>query len=150
MSKINNRNKYLDNVIKNRFILFGFFVVLIFILLFIKLYSVMIFNNKEYKDIIKETSYVTVSGDSTPRGRIFDRNGVLLVDNIAVKSIVYSKPKKISNKELINTSYLVSSHIDLDISRLSDYDKRKFYLDKNPSVGDSLVTMDEINRYKRY
>ena len=148
MSRINNRNKYLDNVIKNRFILFGFFIVLIFILIFIKLYSVMIFNNKEYLDIIKDTSYVTVSGDSSPRGRIFDRNGVLLVDNIAVKSIVYSKPKKISNKELINTSYLVSSHIDLDISRLSDYDKRKFYLDKNSSIGDSLVSMDEINKYK--
>ena len=148
MSRINNRNKYLDNVIKNRFILFGFFIVLIFILIFIKLYSVMIFNNKEYLDIIKDTSYVTVSGDSSPRGRIFDRNGVLLVDNIAVKSIVYSKPKKISNKELINTSYLVSSHIDLDISRLSDYDKRKFYLDKNPSIGDSLVTIGEINKYK--
>ena len=145
MKRFNIKNN-LDNSIKNRFIIFSVFVVIIFILIFIKLYSVMIYNNKDYKQIIDENSFTTVSGDSSPRGRIFDRNGNILVDNIAVKSIVYTKPKKISTKELIDTSYEISKHIDLDISRLTDYSKRKFYLDKNPSL--ELVSENEINRFK--
>ena len=146
MKRSNNKKYNLDKSIKNRFIIFSVFIVIVFIVIFIKLYSVMIYSNKEYKDIIDKNSYTTVSGDSSPRGRIFDRNGNILVDNIAVKSIVYTKPKKISTKELINTSYEVSKHIDLDISRLTDYNKRKFYLDKNPSL--DLVNEDEVNKFK--
>ena len=145
MKRLNNKNR-LDKSIRNRYIIFSVFIVIIFIIIFIKLYSVMIYNNEDYKDIVAEESYTTVSGESSPRGRIFDRNGVLLVDNKAVKSIIYNKPKKISTKELIDTSYLISKHIDIDISRLTDYDKRKFYLDKNPSL--DLVSENEINKLK--
>ena len=145
MKRFNNKNR-LDKSIRNRYIIFSVFVVIIFIIIFIKLYSVMIYNNEDYKDIVAEESYTTVSGESSPRGRIFDRNGVLLVDNKAVKSIIYNKPKKISTKELIDTSYLISKHIDIDISRLTDYDKRKFYLDKNPNL--NLVSENEINKLK--
>ena len=145
MKRLNNKNR-LDKSIRNRYIIFSVFVVIIFIIIFIKLYSVMIYNNEDYKDIVAEESYTTVSGESSPRGRIFDRNGVLLVDNKAVKSIIYNKPKKISTKELIDTSYLISKHIDIDISRLTDYDKRKFYLDKNPNL--NLVSENEINKLK--
>lgn len=141
-----NRKNDLDKSIKSRYIIFSVFVLIIFIFIFIKLYSVMIYNNKDYKDIIDKNSYTTVSGDSSPRGRIFDRNGNILVDNIAVKSIIYNKPKKISTKELIDSSYEISKHIELDISRLTDYDKRKFYLDKNPTL--KLVNEDEINKFK--
>jgi len=146
MKRSNNKKFNLDKSIKNRFVIFSVFIMIIFIIIFIKLYSVMIYSNKEYKDIIDKNSYTTVSGDSSPRGRIFDRYGNLLVDNKAVKSIIYNKPKKISTKELINTSYEISKHIDLDISRLTDYNKRKFYLDKNPSL--KLVSEDEVNKFK--
>ena len=146
MKRSTNKKYNLDKSIKNRFIIFSVFIVIVFIIIFIKLYSVMIYSNKEYKDIIDKNSYTTVSGDSSPRGRIFDRNGNILVDNIAVKSIVYTKPKKISTKELIDTSYEISKHIDLDISRLTDYSKRKFYLDNNPGL--ELVSENEINRFK--
>ena len=146
MRKFFNNKYNVDKSINNRFVIFSILVVIIFIIIFIKLYSVMIFENKDYLDIIKQNSYTTVSGDSSPRGRIFDRNGNVLVDNIAVKSIIYSKPKKISNSELIDLSYKVSKHIDLDISRLTDYNKRKFYLDKNPSL--KLVSEDEVNKFK--
>ena len=51
MKRSNNKKYNLDKSIKNRFIIFSVFIVIVFIVIFIKLYSVMIYSNKEYKDI---------------------------------------------------------------------------------------------------
>ena len=59
MKRLNNKNR-LDKSIKNRYIIFSVFIVIIFIIIFIKLYSVMIYNNEDYKDF---PMYVKFNGE---------------------------------------------------------------------------------------
>ena len=39
----------------------------------------------------QEGTIELIEGTSTPRGRIYDRNGKVIVDNEAVKTIVYKR-----------------------------------------------------------
>ena len=59
----------------------------------------MIVDSSKYKKKLDKLSYNTVEGSSAPRGRIYDRNHNILVDNIAVKTIYYTKSKKVSSSE---------------------------------------------------
>ena len=48
-------------------------------------------NHEYYQDEVSSQAITTVESNSTPRGRIYDRNGKLLVDNKPVKIISYKK-----------------------------------------------------------
>ena len=104
--------------------------IILFVIVFIKFYQVMIIDNNKYKEELKKLSYDTVDGPSAPRGRIFDRNHNIIVDNIAVKTIYYKKSKNISTKEEIDLAYKVSRHLQLDFSKLSDIEINKLNEDR--------------------
>ena len=87
-----------NQIISKRFLVFFVVLLLLFGVLSIKLYTVMIVDAKDYKKSLKELSYTKVEGTSAPRGRIYDRNHKIIVDNKAIKSITYKKDKNISVK----------------------------------------------------
>ena len=89
------RSKLLDEIEQRRLIIIFIVVILLFVVVFLKFYQVMIYDHKKYQDKLRQLSYSTVEGNSTPRGRIYDRNLNVIVDNIAVKTIYYKKNKKI-------------------------------------------------------
>ena len=53
----------------------------------------MIVDHNKYTKKLTELSYDIVEGSSSPRGRIYDRNYNILVDNKSVKTITYKKTK---------------------------------------------------------
>lgn len=137
-----------NQVVSKRFLVFLVVLLLLFGILAIKLYTVMIVDAKNYKKSLKELSYTKVEGPSAPRGRIYDRNHKIIVDNKAIKSITYKKDKNISINRMIELAYTVSSHLDLSYSSLTDRSKREFYLVKYPEVCDKKVTKMEREKVK--
>ena len=53
----------------------------------------MLFEEPEYASSLEELTNTTVTGSSSPRGRIYDRNYNIIVDNKSLKTITYKKPK---------------------------------------------------------
>ena len=53
----------------------------------------------DYQVELKKLTKRIIDGDSTPRGRIYDRNGKIIVDNEAVKTIYYKKQSGVTTKE---------------------------------------------------
>lgn len=137
-----------SQIIQKRFLVFLVVLLVLFSILGIKLYSVMIFNNREYKSQLKELSYTKVEGTSAPRGRIYDRNYNVIVDNKAVKSITYKKDKGVSINDMIELSYLVSPHLELNYASLTDRAKREFYLAKYPDLCNKKITNREKEKVK--
>ena len=74
--KKNKRRKKInyDKITTNRFIILIVFTVILFIIVGIKITNVMVFENKEYKTSLNNLTFTKVSGTSSPRGRIYDRN----------------------------------------------------------------------------
>lgn len=143
------KNVFIDEKVLHRrvFVLF-IFVVLLFSILFFKLFDVMVLKRDVYKKSLKELSYTIVEGQSAPRGRIYDRNYNLLVDNKAVKTIFYKKDKTISTKKEIELAYKVSSHLNLKYEKLTDRQMREFYLEKYPNKIKKRITEEEWKRYE--
>jgi len=132
-----------NQIISKRFIVFLVVLLLLFSVLGIKLYSVMIVDHSEYEESLKELSYTTVEGTSAPRGRIYDRNYNIIVDNKAVKSITYKKDRNVSTEDMIELAYEVAPHLELSYSNLTDRAKREFFLAKYPDLCNKKVTKKE-------
>ena len=151
MKKTNKRRKKLnyDKIINRRFIVFLIVIIVLFSLLLFKVVDVIFVNGKEYKEDLTTLTHTTVSGSSSPRGRIYDRNHKLLVDNKSLKTITYQKKKGTTNLEMIDTAKKISNHIDVDFKKITDRAKREYYFAKNRSICDKLVTEKEKDKVKQ-
>ena len=105
-------------VVEKRILVLEILVACFFLVLFYSLYHTIYLNNIYYKEKLKELTEVIVEGESAPRGRIYDRNYKLLVDNEAVLEIYYQKDKKIAASEEIELAYEIAKHLTLDTSKL--------------------------------
>lgn len=117
-------------------------------LLLVRLFYVQIVKNKYYVDKLETLTQNIVEGESSPRGRIYDRNGNLIVDNTSVKTIYYKKPSKITTKEEIKLAYLVASYIEVDYSKLTLNMLKKFWILNNSNKADEKITSDEWKKLK--
>ena len=148
--KLNKKKSpLLDEIEQRRIVSILFVVALLFIILFVKLYVVMIVDSSKYKKKLDKLSYNTVEGSSAPRGRIYDRNHNILVDNIAVKTIYYTKSKKVSSSDEVKLAYKVSPHLNLDLSKLTSRAKREFYVEIHPKIAKSKIKDSEWEKLKQ-
>ena len=137
-----------NQIISRRYVVFLVVLLLLFGVLGVKLYTVMVVDAKDYEESLEELSYTTVEGTSAPRGRIYDRNYNIIVDNKAVKSITYKKDEDISTERMIELAYEVSVHLDLPYFSLTDRSKKEFYLALHPKICDKKVTDKEREKVR--
>ena len=89
-----------------------------------------------------------IEGTSTPRGKIYDRNGKVIVDNEAVKTIVYKREAGTTTSEEIDICYKLAELLEIDYSKLTDISLRKFWLKNNSELATSRITEDEWNKFR--
>lgn len=109
----------------------------------------MYFNNNYYIKILDSLTEVIVEGESAPRGRIYDRNYNLLVDNEAVPVIYYQKTKNITNKQEVELAYKMIEYIDLDETKLLTRNLKEFWLVNNQSEANSRISKEEYQKVKK-
>lgn len=143
INKKYNKNNDIKVKIEKRYKIL--IVIICFILggLLFGLFYVQIIKNDVYVNKVNQLTNNIIYGTSTPRGRIYDRFGNVLVDNEAIKIISYKKRSAISTKEEIKMAYLLGSLIDLELSGLSKNELRQFWLKNNPELGKEKITEDE-------
>ena len=139
-----------DKLVNKRLIVLIVFTIFSFCILLGKLFLVMIIEKPKYEKKLSSLTYSTITGTSSHRGRIYDRNYNLLVDNKSLKTITYQKPKGVTDLEMIKIASLLSSHIEIDYSKLSDRNKREYYYAKEKEYCDSLVTKKEKEKVKQH
>jgi len=122
---------------------------LVFILLSISLVYTIYLKKDFYQDKLKELTNVIIYGDSAPRGRIYDRNYNLLVDNIAVETIYYKKSEDITIKDEIELAYSVVDKIDLEYKKINDRNLKEFYLALYPDKCTNKITKEEWEKLKQ-
>lgn len=144
------RKKYdLNKIYKNRVNFVFYLMCFLFILLIGRLFFVMIIDNQKYANLLEKLSYDKILGESTPRGRILDRNYKVIVDNKMVNTIVFKRPDGMSYKEMIDLAYKAATHLELDYERLTNRAIREFYLYNSADDLEELISKEEIDLYKR-
>lgn len=136
-------------IINNRILFIKFIIMIVFLIIIISIIKVIYIDRIFYQNKLKELTDTYIYGESAPRGRIYDRNYNILVDNIAVPIIYYQKSKDITTKEEIDLAYEVSEHIDLDYSKLNIRNLKEFYLDLYPDKCLEKITSEEKEKVKQ-
>ena len=134
---------------KKRFIFLGSILVMLFLIITLRLYQVMLRDQSKYEEQLTTLATQTVEGPSSPRGRILDRNGKVIVDNKAVKTIYYTKDKNRTTSEEIALAYKVAEHLDLDYSKVSETNKREFFVVQNAKEMEKRITNEEWEKYEQ-
>ena len=143
-SSINN-----VNIINNRFYFLMFLITIAFFIIVYNLYVIQISNNNKYKNLLDSLTVDTVKSRSVPRGRIYDRNYNLLVDNVGVKTIFYKRERGTSNDDIIDVIKLLKNHIDLDMSNVTNYILKDYYKVIYSDKYDNKISKEEREKYNK-
>ena len=111
------------------------------------LYDFMFVKHAYYEEVYKSKTNVYVESLSTPRGRILDIHGNVLVDNVGVKTIVYRKLNSVSTEEEINIARQLAELLEFK-EEVSVQDLKKFWMVKYPEEAKNLITQDEYRLYE--
>ncbi|KKI62054.1 peptidoglycan D,D-transpeptidase FtsI family protein [Staphylococcus warneri] len=117
-------------------------VVFIFAIMVLRLGYLQIAQGSHYKQLIKNDENITVN-ESVPRGRIVDRNGKVIVDNASKMAITYTRGRKTSQKEMLETAKKLSSLIKMDTDKITDRDKKDFWVTLHPQKAKDLMKKEQ-------
>ena len=123
--------------------------ILLFISMFVllsRLFFIQIIKNEYYVEKKKSLTERIIEGDTAPRGRIYDRNGVLLVDNKPNKVIYYKKYSSVNRTEELDIVSFLSSIIDVNYKKITSKIHKDYYLALNPNI--KLITEEELELYE--
>lgn len=119
-------------------------LIIIFSMFLGRILYINIFKGKEYQELLLKKVNNYVYSESAPRGKIIDRNGKVLVDNLGVKTIFYTKLKGVSLKDELDIAKELASILNIKI----DDSSFKTYWLINHNNGDELITEEEWELYK--
>lgn len=139
-------SKYLKEIIEKRYFLLSVLIIIFFSIISFKLFSLQIGHNSEYLVALENLTDKTITGESAPRGRIYDRNYNLLVDNKAIKTIYYKKQSGWTTKKELEIAKKMADIIDVDFSKMSDNILKEYWLKNNETIAKTRITEEEYEK----
>ena len=124
-----------------------FIVFLLFSGLIFRLGVVQIVNGEDYLREVEQTVDVTVDS-SVPRGKLLDRHYRTIVDNTSVDSIIYTRYQGTTNQEMLELARKLSKIIVINPQKVTERDKRDFWILLNPERAEGKITEEEIQLNK--
>jgi len=136
-------NKDIKKEIEKRYNILTGVIVTAVIILMGGLFFTQIVKNDFYTKELKTLTQKKVDGPSAPRGRMYDRNGKLVVDNAPKKVIYYQKPANVTMKREIKAAYRLADMIELDYSKLNESDLKTYWVRTNKEKANKKITKKE-------
>ena len=121
-------------------------LVLLYIVCIIRLSYLMFYKKNYYNKILETKNNKIIYGSSAPRGRILDRNGNIIVDNIGIKTIIYNRLKGVSVSDEISVANILSEVIDINSG--SDNEIKYFYYINNKDKINNMLDKKIIKKYE--
>ncbi|MFC4356135.1 peptidoglycan D,D-transpeptidase FtsI family protein [Chryseomicrobium palamuruense] len=105
-------------------------IFILFTMLIFRLGYLQIVKGEEYTSLLARTEEVPVN-TSVPRGRIFDTEGRILVDNKAERAITYTKMQTTKAEEMWTIAEQLALLIEKDDKSITKSDLQDYWLRKN-------------------
>ncbi|MGE7764509.1 peptidoglycan D,D-transpeptidase FtsI family protein [Peribacillus sp. NPDC096540] len=137
-----NKKKKKKTHVPFRLNILFFLVFVLFSALILRLGVVQIVYGDDYRREIERTEEVTVN-NSVPRGKMYDRNLKLMVDNQPLDAITYTRKQGTKQKEMVETAEKLAKLIDKETDKVTDRDKKDFWILNNPELAEKKITDKE-------
>ncbi|MFJ7991319.1 peptidoglycan D,D-transpeptidase FtsI family protein [Peribacillus frigoritolerans] len=137
-----NKKKKKKTHVPFRLNILFFLVFVLFSALILRLGVVQIVYGDDYRREIERTEEVTVN-NSVPRGKMYDRNLKLMVDNQPLDAITYTRKQGTKQTEMVETAEKLAKLIEKDTKKVTERDKKDFWILNNPKLAEKKVTDKE-------
>ncbi|XXM74596.1 peptidoglycan D,D-transpeptidase FtsI family protein [Lysinibacillus sphaericus] len=123
-----------------------FAVFVLFTLLILRLGIVQIVNGNDYLKEVQRTENVKANNGSPPRGKIYDRYRNVIVDNVPMNAITYTRTQSTKPDEMLKVARKLAQLIKMDTEKITDRDRQDFWLLTHQDEAGKLVSKEEIKR----
>jgi cell division protein FtsI/penicillin-binding protein 2 len=123
-----------------------FSVFLLFSLLILRLGFLQIVYGEYFKRELLRKDDLTIT-NPVPRGKMLDRNEKVIVDNTPISAIIYRKVGS-NQEEMLRTAERLAKLIKKDTAKITERDKKDYWIIKNPTLADAKITKREKVLYK--
>lgn len=137
-----------NDILEKRYIFIMVLIIGCFLTIIVRLFYLQSIKDDELLVALENSSQKLITGSSSPRGRIYDRNYNLLVDNEAIKTIYYKKEKGITIQEEIELAYKMVDILEIDVSKQTVNNLKKFWILLNEEEAQKLITDEEKKQYR--
>lgn len=121
-------------------------LIVIYLISISRIGYLIFYKNDYYEDILKQKNNKIIYGNSAPRGRILDKFGNIIVDNVGIKTIIYNKIKNIDIKDEIDIAKKLGEVVDIDFGNQEEL-KYYYYITHTDEIN-KLVSYTEYTKYK--
>lgn len=121
-----------------------------FLIIFFRLFYLQVIKHDYYIEKLNKMTEKIVYQNNMPRGKIYDTNGNLLVDNKLIKTIYFKNNLNLKTKELIDLAYSVKDYLDLDYSKLTNSNLKEFYLIEHEDIIYKRIKKNDYDKFKRH
>lgn len=125
------------------------FMFLFFLIITLKVSYMHIFNTKASIKKLNKLSTRITYGFGVPRGRIYDRNYNIIVDNVGTNMLTYKKASGITFSDEMDMVYFLANNFDINYSKLTTNMLKEFWILNNQSLADKKITKKEYDLYKK-
>ena len=122
-----------------------FTIFLLFSLLIFRLGFLQIVQGEEYVRELKRTEEVPIN-TSVPRGRIYDSEGRILVDNEPRNAITYTKLQTTTQEEMLGIAEMLASIIEKETDAVNLRDKQDYWIMLHREKAYERVTKKEESK----
>ncbi len=122
-----------------------FSIFVLFSTLILRLGYLQIVKSEDYIGQLERMEEISVN-TSVPRGRIFDRDGRILVDNEPENAITYTKMSSTTTKDMLKVAEKLAGLIDQDTKRTNIGDKKDFWILKNSELAAEKISKKELKK----
>lgn len=143
---MNQKKKKKKALVPFRLNMLFFVVFLLFSALILRLGVVQIVYGEDYKREIERTEDITVN-TPVPRGKMFDRNGQVIVDNQPKNAITYTNFGA-NQKEMLEVAERLAMLIEVKPDKVQERDKKDYWIMKNPDRAQKKVSKKELAKLK--
>jgi penicillin-binding protein A len=122
-------------------------VFMCFSILVVKLGTLQIVKGEDYRKEVSRTENHIVR-EPVPRGKIFDRNGRIVVDNSGKNAISYTKAQHTKHEEILVVAKKLSKLIDVKTEKLTERDLKDYWILTRPEQAIAKLKKAELENKK--
>src|SRR5690606_31547030 len=115
-----------------------FIVFLLFSALILRLGVVQIVHGEKYQKEVEKTENEIVNLP-VPRGKIYDKNGNVIVDNKALNAITYTRARGTKQEEVLKVAEDLAKLIEMDTEKVTERDLKDFWMLKHTDEAEEKV-----------
>ncbi|UII58693.1 penicillin-binding protein 2 (plasmid) [Cytobacillus spongiae] len=121
-------------------------VFFLFSLLILRLGVVQIVQGNHYEAEVARTENVKSHNGTPPRGKVYDRYRNVIVDNVPLNAITYTRTQTTKPEEMLKVARDLAVYIEMETDKITDRDRKDFWLLSHPEKAEKLVSKEELKK----